>query len=415
MSRLSEFPGIGRRSLIVGAGGLLAAPSIVLAQQSAGVALVIGNSKYRWEASLPNAKRDSTDMAKCFQAMGLKTELLQDAHQGAMLEAIAKFKEAARGAAFAAFYFAGHGTQWNQQAYLVPIDADLSEPKTDGLVATGFVNKACNAAKANMRIFDNCRNNPADGWRQKQADDRSRVVGTYLEAFASESRNHLAIFSTAPGRAALDGPANQNSPFVTALLRELDAESVDITTLARKLRRDVSIASRGQQVVVDLSSYDRPFVLKGARLGRPASAGVDATSLIELGKTYAFAREKKILLPEGLVGLRSTGSAQLRQKVGSFKFTENSRQSGISDQLLVVLSADTEDTAQVLLAGPTHHGYWRFVKAKIDGEKLEFRAYDEPQAPTESFKWRDDNSGTMAMTWSGNAKIWNSPFARIDG
>ena len=36
-----------------------AAPAIVQAQGQAGVALVIGNSTYTWEASLPNAKRDA--------------------------------------------------------------------------------------------------------------------------------------------------------------------------------------------------------------------------------------------------------------------------------------------------------------------------------------------------------------------
>ena len=74
-----------------------------------------------------------------------------------------------RGASFAAFYFAGHGTQWNNQAYLVPVDADLSVPKTEVLVPVRQANAACNGAQANMRIYDNCRNNPADGWRQQEA------------------------------------------------------------------------------------------------------------------------------------------------------------------------------------------------------------------------------------------------------
>ena len=61
---------LGRRALLVGAGGVLAAPAIVRAQgQTAGVALVIGNSKYHWEASLPNVRRDVPEIAKRFQAM----------------------------------------------------------------------------------------------------------------------------------------------------------------------------------------------------------------------------------------------------------------------------------------------------------------------------------------------------------
>src|SRR5471030_1734390 len=107
--------GIGRRTLLAGAGGLLASPAIVRAQgQGNGVALVIGNSKYQWEASLPNVRRDAPDIAKRFQALGLKTELVQDAGRDAMRQAIDKFATAARGANFAAFYFAGHGASWGK-------------------------------------------------------------------------------------------------------------------------------------------------------------------------------------------------------------------------------------------------------------------------------------------------------------
>ena len=55
-----------RRGVLLGSGALLAAPAIVQAQGQTGVALVIGNSKYKWEASLPNARRDATDVAKAF-------------------------------------------------------------------------------------------------------------------------------------------------------------------------------------------------------------------------------------------------------------------------------------------------------------------------------------------------------------
>lgn len=77
--------------MMAGASGLLAAPSIARSQTQNGVALVIGNSKYKWEASLPNVQRDAPDIAKRFQAMGLQTTLLQDADQNAMKRALATF------------------------------------------------------------------------------------------------------------------------------------------------------------------------------------------------------------------------------------------------------------------------------------------------------------------------------------
>src|SRR5271155_5579195 len=89
--------GIGRRTLLAGAGSALAAPTIVRAQGlSNGVALVIGNSKYQWEASLPNVQRDAPDVAKRFQSLGLGTELLQNARRETMRQAIEKFAAATR-------------------------------------------------------------------------------------------------------------------------------------------------------------------------------------------------------------------------------------------------------------------------------------------------------------------------------
>ena len=107
--------------MLAGAGSLmLAAPAVRAQGQNAGVALVIGNSKYQWEAQLPNVRRDAPDVARCFQSFGLKTELLQDAGQDAMAAAIDRFRSLSSGASFAAFYFAGHGASWDQDTYLVP-------------------------------------------------------------------------------------------------------------------------------------------------------------------------------------------------------------------------------------------------------------------------------------------------------
>ena len=139
---------IGRRALM-GAAGALTLPSLPARAQgsAAGVALVIGNSKYQWEAQLPNVRRDVPDIAKRFQAMGLKTELLQDLGRDGMRQAIERFAAAARGANLTAFYFAGHGATWGKDTYLVPVDADLSNPSAVQtlLPATEINSSGCTA------------------------------------------------------------------------------------------------------------------------------------------------------------------------------------------------------------------------------------------------------------------------------
>src|SRR5262249_16816423 len=208
--------------------------------------------------SLPNVRRDAPDMAQRFQALGLKTELLQDANRDAMRQAVDKFSASARGANLAAFYFAGHGASWANDTYLVPQDADLGNPGTvQNLLPATAVSAAVKEAAHRLLIFDNCRNNPADGWRQLDAQRQANLSRTAL----GQEANPLVLYSTAPGRIALDGPAGDNSPFAAMLLRQFDGASVDLQALPATLRRDLLIATRGRQVLWDQNSYSQPFRL----------------------------------------------------------------------------------------------------------------------------------------------------------
>ncbi len=423
-----------RRALLASAGALLAAPAIVRAQ-AAGVALVIGNSKYRWEASLPNVKRDAPDVARAFQALGLKTELLQDAGRDATSAAVEKFKEAARGANLAAFYFAGHGAAWDKDTFLVPVDADLGTPETvRTLLPVKAISAAMKDAAHRLLVFDNCRNNPADGWRQKEAVISSSVAKAEQAAAALHGPNTLVLFSTAPGRIAVDGPAGENSPFAAMLLRQLARQAIDLHTLSAKLRRDLLIATEGRQVLWDQSTYDQPFVLNGPS-GR-GSAGqrssVDPSQIIELNNAYAFAREKGLLLPPGLISFRLPSGSPHGQKIGSFKTTTKvnlgqifTYTSSIEPLLLIVISVSDSGTAEIVFStkdwwsstlGGAGGNIWRYSTATVSGAKLTFGFGRTSQTEgSEEFKWRDANSGEHGGQPQTGVFPYYSPFTRLDG
>ena len=298
-----------RRQFVAALGSAVAAPSIVRAQAAKpGVALVIGNSRYKWEAALPNVRRDAADVARAFKALGLATELVEDADRSAMMRAIDNFANAARGASFAAFYFAGHGAQWNANPYFVPIDADLSEPTTDRLVATNSARNAARSAKYKLLVYDNCRNNPADGWRQKQAEDRAISRPRDVANTNNANPKTVILWSAQPGRVALDGPAGRNSPFATALIRQLSGESIDLSSLGRKTRRDVLIQTRGRQLTTHFYSVDKGALISGSRLSVEPISSVDSAGLVELGSAYSFAKTAKTPLAEGLVAFRPLGT-----------------------------------------------------------------------------------------------------------
>jgi hypothetical protein len=412
---IREHGRLTRRALLGGTGGLLATPAIVRAQGQAGVALVIGNSRYAWEASLPNVRRDVAEIARTFEAMGLKTEVVQDAGQSTMQGAIDKLGATARNADMAFFYFAGHGAQWKFDTYLVPVDADLSAPKTDGLVHTRSAIRATGGARLNINIFDNCRNNPADGWRQREAQDVP--INRAATNAQKKTGQRYNLWSTMSGRVAVDGPAGQNSPFASALLRQLDADQVDTSTLGAKVRRDLMISTQGRQIPTDFDAYDQPRSFKGARLGRRANdGGVDTSRICELGKAYAFASANGIWLPEGLVAIRPRGTSRYGKMVGSFKFTERFN-GAIAPILLVCLSLEENDDPVVMIAGQEGGGGYRLVRSRVSENTLEF-------APVAGgnrwiFDWRSADGGSFSILATsgsmGSNASHSSSFTRLDG
>ena len=426
---------IARRGVLAGAGSLLAAPAIVRAQgQSNGVALVIGNSKYHWEATLPNVKRDAPDVAKAFQSYGLKTELVQDVGRVAMNRAIENFSAAAKGANFAAFYFAGHGASWGRDSYLVPVDADLSNPSTvENLIKTQMVGRAMREAANRLMVFDNCRNNPADGWRQLESERNAVVSPEGQRDSAAGAPNTLLLFSTAPGRIARDGPAGENSPFAAAFMRRFQADSIDLQSTSSKLRRELLIATEGKQVLWDRNSFQQPFVLNAPRNRPPLtiSGGAgwagDPGRIVELTKAYAFAQEKGLPLPSGLIAHRPAGTSRDAQKIGSFQFT-NRNPLGEEPGILIVMSVEEQQTAEVIQSikgrfNPKTQkiesgSIWRFVTGRISGDKLEYVPRDG--SPRYMFEWRDANSGSFGLmndqqVGAKGGLGYSAHFTRLDG
>jgi hypothetical protein len=411
-----------RRRVIAAAGCFLAAPSIVRAQGTRGVAFVIGNSRYQWEAQLPNVRRDVVDVAKRFESLGLRTQLIEDAGRDAMRAAFDQLATAVRGANFAAFYYAGHGAAWGGRSYFVPVDADLGTPSVTSTLPP--LNAASMKEAAHkLWVYDNCRNSPADGWRQT-AEERGAVA-------ASNSRgprvpNGLVLYSTAPGRVALDGPPGQNSPFAAAFLREFRDASVDLQSISSRLRRDLLTATACRQVLWDANGYDQPFAIDGKpRSTGAATAGIDPSRLLELTNAYAYARENGLPLPSGLVAYRPGTSSPASWKVGAFRF-ESKSAIGPLPRLLVVMSVEGGSSAEVIFStkgvvdksGKIQQGsLWRFINATISGNRLEFAPRVDEEKFT--FEWRDANSGSVTLfneSAGGKAALPVSmPLSRLDG
>lgn len=399
---------------------MLAAPAVVRAQgQTAGVALVIGNSSYRWESPLPNVKRDVPDIAKAFQTLGFKTELFVDLDRAALLQACEKFRDTARGAKIGAVYFAGHGAYWQSKSFMVPLDLDLTtESAVKDLIPVVAAFTAVQLAEYRVMVFDFCRNNPYDGWRQREAKIDARISPTTAATVVRAPRA-IYQYSTAPGYTALDGPAGQRSPFATSFLQALSGPSVDLMTLPATLRRNLLVMTEGRQLTFEYSTIDAPHPLKGLG-GQVAGPGGDPSRIVELRNAYELSRQLGLFLPPGLVAYRPRAGSPDAHKVGAFRADIQIEATPGSlvpaPAIYVVLSVPDANTGEIILTTKTHAAnsggtFWRYVTARNAGNAL---GYQNTNGSRVEMNWRDRDSGLITMPAAGSAGK-QFRFTRIDG
>ncbi|MER9254255.1 caspase family protein [Mesorhizobium sp. M0598] len=89
------------------------------------VALVIGNSAYRYAVPLSNPKNDAVDMTAKLQALGFEVVAGEDLDLSGMRGTVRDFIGKLDGADMALLFYAGHGVQVNGTNYMAPVDARL--------------------------------------------------------------------------------------------------------------------------------------------------------------------------------------------------------------------------------------------------------------------------------------------------
>ncbi len=192
---------------------LLLSNAFALAEKR--VALVIGNSTYRYVPPLANPANDARLIANTLSTLGF--ELVGG---GAQLDldkpgfdrAVLTFGRQMQGAEVALFYYAGHGIQVLGSNYLVPVDANLTrEADVDfQMLDTRLVLRQMEGSrtKLNLVILDACRNNPFGGRGLRSTS------GGLAQMQAPDGT--LISFATQPGNVAVDG-TDGHSPFTEAL------------------------------------------------------------------------------------------------------------------------------------------------------------------------------------------------------
>jgi uncharacterized caspase-like protein len=224
------------------------------------VALVVGNSAYRFTRRLDNPTNDATDVGAALRRLGFHVIEGVDLDKTSLDAKIREFSAALRGADVAAFFYAGHGFNMGGQNYLVPVDAQLSAAWALDyeLVRLDLIRRTMEQeAKTSLLFFDACRDSPLSDNLTRAMGTRSVEVGRGL-AVVQGAAGTLISFSTQPGTVALDGKG-RNSPYSAALVRQLATSHEDIGTMLIAIRNDVMKETDRKQVPWEHSALTGRF------------------------------------------------------------------------------------------------------------------------------------------------------------
>ena len=228
----------------------LPAANLATIDQGRRVALVIGNSAYKNVSFLPNPRRDAASIAQTLREIGFQTVTLQtDLDKEKLSGALQNFANIAETADWSVVYFAGHGMEISGINYLIPIDATLLTDRDVAFQAIPLdfvLNAAERAKKLRLVILDACRDNPFADRMRRTMTAASRSVTRGLARIEPEPGT-IVVYAAKHGETALDGGSTGNSPFATALVKNIRTPGLEVRLLFDTVRDDVLELTNNEQ------------------------------------------------------------------------------------------------------------------------------------------------------------------------
>ncbi|UEM14577.1 caspase family protein [Bradyrhizobium barranii subsp. barranii] len=212
------------------------------------VALVIGNGAYKNVHALPNPPRDAKMIANVLRDVGFQTVIsVNDLSRDKFFEALQTFATEAENADWAVVYYAGHGFEIGGVNYLVPVDAKLAadrDAETQAVALEQVIAAVGAARKVRLVMLDACRDNPF-----APAMQRTLSLKLVDKGFSNiePGAGFMVVYAAKHGETALDGDGGADSPFATALAREIKVPKVEIRKLFDIVRDDVWSATKHEQ------------------------------------------------------------------------------------------------------------------------------------------------------------------------
>ena len=240
------------------------------------IALVIGNSNYVEFGTLSNPTNDAQGIDKALRQMGYRTKLVLDADEATMRREVKRFASSSQGVDVALVYYAGHGAQVNGDNYLLPTDLEVPKVETDIQLSSIKVDDIVNSIRSKIKIvlLDACRDNPslAKNIVKGRGSFRGGLAPVNSTLDASTNEGVFIAYATDAGNVASDGNSEKNSPFTTALLKNI-AAPVSIDDMFSLVTKEVRTVTGNKQRPYKYASLEGIFCI-------PMSCGLQPSKKI---------------------------------------------------------------------------------------------------------------------------------------
>jgi len=258
-----ETPAAGQQSTAVQQVNTGLVPALATAyKDEKRYALVIGNSNYNKDIGiLKNPVNDATDVATELRKSNFEVQLITNCTYVQLREAMRKFHEKLTNGpvdqTVGLFYYAGHGVQYQDENYLVPVDAEVKFE--DDIARMCFpvqrmvlANMERSNSRMNIVILDACRNNPFPA--------TTRSVSSGLGEM-KRARGSFIAYATSPGSVASDG-SGRNGLYTQELIKALRKPNLTIEQVFKDVRMNVLRLSGDKQYTWDSSNIIGEFYFK---------------------------------------------------------------------------------------------------------------------------------------------------------
>ncbi|CAF1677294.1 unnamed protein product [Rotaria magnacalcarata] len=242
----------------------------VMSQPLRKLALVIGIGDYESGEKLNNTQKDARDMSLKLDRMGFISDGPKlDLTCKEMETALVNFKYSIREGDIVLFYFAGHGTQWEDQNFLIPKDddrMDADEIKNRAILIQKFLDDFNDRHPfLTILLLDCCRvyhlRNPKLNVALARAKKINNSQSTGLKQMDGKAGTLIA-FACTPGTIAQDGTNEQNGLFTKYLLEHIATPNKDIRMIMAAVTRGVMTESKlNQRPSVSLTLWDEYICL----------------------------------------------------------------------------------------------------------------------------------------------------------